>query len=51
MTVTHTPENWEVLGRMYGAIANLANELEAKGYKVIASLSVGIHPARSVIVP
>ena len=45
MTVTHTPENWEVLGRMYGAISHLANELEAKGYKVIASLSVGIHPA------
>lgn len=45
MTVNHTPENWEVLGRMYGAIANLANELEAKGYKVICSLSVGIHPA------
>ena len=45
MTVNHTPENWEVLGRMYGAIANLANELEAKGYKVITSLSVGIHPA------
>ena len=45
MTVHHTPENWELLGRLYDALATLKDKLEAKGFHVIATLTVGIYPA------
>ncbi len=45
MTIHHNPENWETLGRMYDAVATLKDKLEAKGFSVIATISVGIYPA------
>ena len=45
MTVHHTPENWELLGRLYDAVATLKDKLEAKGFGVIATLTTGIYPA------
>lgn len=45
MTVHHTPEEWETLGRLYEALAELKDKLEAKGFSVIATLSTGIYPS------
>lgn len=45
MTIHHTPEEWETIGRMYEALATLQEKLEAKGFGVIATISVGIYPA------
>ena len=45
MTIHHTPEDWELLGRLYDALATLKDKLEAKGFSVIATLTTGIYPA------
>lgn len=45
MIQIYSEEQWNVLGNMFGAVSKLANALEEKGFKVIASLSVGIYPA------
>ena len=45
MTVHHTSEDWETLGRLYEALAELKDKLEAKGFNVIATLSTGIYPS------
>ena len=42
MIQIYSEEQWNVLGNMFGAVSKLANALEEKGFKVIASLSVGI---------
>jgi hypothetical protein len=44
MIQIYSEEQWNVLGNMFGAVSKLANALEEKGFKVIASLSVGIYP-------
>lgn len=45
MSVKFTPDQWELLGRMYNAVAELKDRLEAKGFSVVCSLSVGIYNA------
>lgn len=45
MSVKFTPDQWELLGRMYNAVAELKDRLEAKGFNVTLSLSVGIYNA------
>ena len=44
-TVKISPDNWDLLGRMYNSVAELKEKLENKGFTVIASLGIGIHPA------
>lgn len=45
MSVKFTPDQWELLGGMYNAVAELKDRLEAKGFNVTLSLSVGIYNA------
>jgi len=45
MSVKFTTEQWELLGRMYNAVAELKDRLEAKGFHVITSLNIGIYNA------
>lgn len=43
MAVKISKDDWALLGNIYGAISELSQKLEDKGFKVISSLSVGIH--------
>ena len=45
MTVKFTPEEWELLGRMYNCVAELKEQLEAKGFNIVCSLGLGIYKA------
>lgn len=45
MTVKFNSEEWELLGRMYNCVAELKEKLEAKGFVIICSLSIGIYKA------
>lgn len=45
MTVKFTSEEWGLLGKMYNCVAELKEKLEAKGFNIVCSLSLGIYKA------
>ena len=50
MVYHFTKEEWALLGDIMGALRNLQQQLEEKGFNVVCTFSSGIYPAELVFI-